>query len=172
MKEAPPELLNSQREEMKLAADMAECKAKLKAKDLPEHIESALTMRLGAAQTRLMEIRGEQIGILMAHNSGSDGVMKMFDCYIAAGGNIEHVNEGMKIVARTQKTRDKATGEHDRQKAQAQAAWNAKSTTERREILDQQRRAREANGEPQHHGEKHMFGSIAGDPLRPEHKAG
>jgi hypothetical protein len=119
-----------------------------------------------------MEIRGEQIGILMAHKSGSDGVMKMFDCYIAAGGNIEHVNEGMKIVARTQKTRDKATGEYDRQQQAEADRWNAMSTTEQRAELDGQRRIRESMGEPQHHGEKRMFGPIGKRPHGHEHKAG
>jgi hypothetical protein len=171
-KEAPPELLNSQREELETIALLQETQKALKAKNLPEHLQDTLNERVGMCHQRLKQLRGEQIGILMIHNSDSDGVVKMYDHYIANGGNPTNVKQGMALANRHQKNRDIATGEHDRKLEQGRAAWDALSTSEQRERLDNQRRIREGMGlESQHHGENNPY-SMAHNPGHRGHSAG
>ncbi|CAD6525970.1 hypothetical protein ACFQ3P_13785 [Paraburkholderia sabiae] len=173
-KETPAEVLANLKQMQECIASLTECNASLKDADdsTPPNLRETWELRKGSCLTRLKELEGEMVGILMAHFSDDDEVMAKYDAFIADGGNAQHVSEGMKLVARNQKMRDKATGEWDRQIQESQEAWDALSTSEQRERLDNQRRIREGMGESQHHGEKRAFGPIGQRPGSREHKAG
>ncbi|MEM5382624.1 hypothetical protein VSR68_03335 [Paraburkholderia phymatum] len=169
--EAPPEVRNNLREMQSLLTYLEESEAK-RADDLPPHIEEPLQLGIASAHARLKRIKGELIGILIAYYDDDDEVMAQYDAFIADGGDVSDVNHGMKLVAKHKKIRDIASGEHERQQQQRQEQWNALSKTEQREELDRQRRIREEQGEPQHHGELHQHGPIHRNPGSRKFNAG
>ncbi|WP_109482490.1 hypothetical protein [Paraburkholderia sp. C35] len=159
MKEAPPELMSLMRQETLCEIHIEDAEKELKKSGLTELLRENAMQGKFAAIERLNEVRGQKIGVWRAYEPERDGVMRMYSKYIAEGGSIEHVKAGLKLAQKHQKQIDIATGEDERQRQERRDAWNQLSTTEQRDRLDASRRHREQfMGEPQHHGEKHMFG--------------
>ncbi|WP_144139115.1 hypothetical protein [Paraburkholderia sp. BCC1884] len=113
--------------------------------DIREQLEGSLASGEGRAKVLL----GQYVGMILALTPDSDKVTTMVEKFIADGGPLAAIQDGMKAMKR-----ELDQMHYEATKEVRKAAWEAMTTTEQREAKDNKRRFREEHfDESQHHGE-------------------
>lgn len=117
-----------------------------------DHTRDELQMTLEAGFGDAKILIGELAGMTLAMSPDSDSANAMAEKFLADGGSLKAIQDGMKAMQSELKDRQRKADAPRRA-----ADWAALSQTERDEGQDAARRIRESMGESQHHTNGKLF---------------